>query len=100
MNLSGASFGSGGALPVTVTDGALVAGGVVAAPVPGDVALLYHGCLSVGPHATRPCRFGTRARTPASRRGLPRQDDSSKRHPRVPRRFNVALIYVRDPILS
>lgn len=45
MNLSGASFGSGGTLPVTVTDGVLVAGGVVAAPVSGGVALSAGGLL-------------------------------------------------------
>jgi hypothetical protein len=45
MNLSGASFGSGGSLPVTVTDGVLVAGGVVSALVLGGVALSAGGLL-------------------------------------------------------
>jgi hypothetical protein len=45
MNLSGASFGSGDPLPVTVTDGVLVAGGGVSALVPGGVALSAGGLL-------------------------------------------------------
>jgi hypothetical protein len=45
MNLSGASFGSGGTLPVTVTDGVLVAGGIVSALVLAGVALSAGGVL-------------------------------------------------------
>jgi len=45
VNLSGASFGSGATLPVTVTDGVLVAGGVVSALVLGGAALSAGGLL-------------------------------------------------------
>ena len=45
MNLSGASFGSGGTLPVTVSDGALVAGGGVSALGTGGIALSAGGLL-------------------------------------------------------
>lgn len=45
VNLSGVSFGIGGTLPVTVTDGVLVAGGVVTALGLGGVALSAGGLL-------------------------------------------------------
>jgi hypothetical protein len=45
VNLSGASVGIGGTLPVTVTDGVLFAGGVVSALVTGGVALSAGGLL-------------------------------------------------------
>src|SRR3984957_2775091 len=45
VNLSGASVGIGGTLPVTVTDGVLFVGGVVSALVPAGVALSAGGLI-------------------------------------------------------
>jgi hypothetical protein len=64
VNLSGASFGGGDTLPVTVTEGVLVAGCVVAPPVSGGAVLSVGGLPGdwLGELSRAPAAVATRSK--------------------------------------